>query len=77
MVDHINEFNVIVTQLSFVKISFEDEIKGLILMPSLPESWDTAVAAISSSRGSEKLKFDEIRDVVLSESICKREIGES
>ena len=33
-------------------------------MSSLPESWDTVVAAISSSRGSEKLKFDEIRDVV-------------
>ncbi|KAK7307279.1 hypothetical protein VNO77_40196 [Canavalia gladiata] len=32
------------------------------------KSWDTVVAAISSSRGSEKLKFDEIRDVVLSET---------
>ena len=28
-------------------------------MSSLPETWDTVVAAISSSRGSEKLKFDE------------------
>ncbi|TMW80598.1 hypothetical protein EJD97_017923 [Solanum chilense] len=54
-----------------------DEIKALILMSSLPESWDPIVAAISSSRGSEKLKFDEIRDVVLSESIHKREVGDS
>ena len=46
-------------------------------MKSLHESWDTIVAAISSSRGSEKLKFDEIRDVVLSESIRKREVGDS
>ena len=52
-------------------INFEDEIKALILLSSLPESWDTVVAAISSSRGSEKLKFDEIRDVVLSKSIRK------
>ena len=29
---------------------------------------------ISSSRESDKLKFDEIRDVVLNESICKWEI---
>ena len=29
------------------------------------------------SCGSEKLKFDEIRDVVLSESIHKREVGDS
>ena len=58
--DHINEFNMIVSQLSSVDINFEDEIKALILMSSLPESWDTVVARISSSRESEKLKFDEI-----------------
>ena len=43
----------------------------------MSESWDTVVASISSSRGSEKLKFDEIHDVVLSESIHKREVGDS
>ena len=66
---HINEFNMITSQLSLVDINFKDEIKALILMSPLPESWDTVVAAISSSRGSDKLKFDEIQDVVLSESI--------
>ena len=58
--DHINEFNMIVSQLSLVEINFEDEIKALILMSSLPDSWDIVVVAINSSRGSEKLKFDEI-----------------
>ena len=61
--DNINEFNMIVSQLNSVDINFEDEIKALILMSSLPESWDTEVL------GSAKLKSDEIRDVVLSESI--------
>ena len=37
--DHINEFNMIVSQLNSVDINFEDEIKALILMSSLPESW--------------------------------------
>ena len=41
--DHINEFNMIVSQLNSVDINFEDEIKALILMSSLPESWDTVV----------------------------------
>ena len=67
---HINEFNMITSELSSVDINFKDEIMSLILMSSLPESWDTVVAAISSSRGSDKLKFDEIQDVVLSESIA-------
>ena len=39
----------IVSQLNFVDINFEDEIKALILMSSLLESWDTVVVAISSS----------------------------
>ena len=46
-------------------------------MSSLLESWDTIVVAISSFRGSEKLKFDKICDIVLRESIRKREIGDS
>ena len=75
--DHINEFNMIVSQLSSVEINFEGETKALILMSSLLESKDVIVAAIRSFRGSEKLKFDEIRDIVLIESISKREIGDS
>ena len=35
--DHINEFNMIVSQLSSVEINFDDEIKALILMSLLPE----------------------------------------
>ena len=42
--DHINEFDMMVSQLSSIKINFEDEIKALILIPSLPESWDIVVA---------------------------------
>ena len=36
--DHINEFNMIINHLSSVEINFEDEIKALVLMSSLPES---------------------------------------
>lgn len=75
--NHINDFNMIVSQLSSVEINFDDEVKALILMSSLPDSWDSVVVAISSSRGSEKVKFDEIRDIILSESIRKREIEDS
>ena len=41
----------IVSQLNSVDINFEDEIKALLLISSLPESWDTVVIASSSSRG--------------------------
>ena len=47
--DHINEYNMIVSQLSQVEINIEDEIETLILMSTLPESWDTVVIATNSS----------------------------
>ena len=52
--DHINEFNMILSQLNFVDINFEDEIKALILMSSLTEFMNTVFATISNSRGSQK-----------------------
>ena len=44
--NHINEFNMIVSQLIAVKTNFENEIKALILI-FLPESWDTFVFEIN------------------------------
>ena len=66
--DHINEFDMIASQLNLMEINFKDEIKTLILMSSLPESWDIVFTTINRPQGFEKLKFDEIQDLVLSES---------
>ena len=47
--NHINEFNMIVSQLIVGKTNFENEIKALVLI-FLPESWDTFVFEISRSQ---------------------------
>ena len=39
----------IISQLSQVEINFEDEIKVLILMSSLPEFWDIVINEIQSN----------------------------
>ena len=74
---HLNELNTVTTQLSSVEIEFDEEVRALILLSSLPESWNATVTAVSSSSGSNKLKFDDVRDLVLSEEIRRREVGES
>jgi hypothetical protein len=35
--DHLNEFNTITNQLSFVKVDFDDEVLALLILCSLPE----------------------------------------
>ena len=74
--DHINEFNVIISQLNSVDINFEDEVHTLILLSSLSNSWNTTVTAVSNFFGSTSLTFDGVQDLILSEDICRRESGE-
>ncbi|KAL5740369.1 hypothetical protein ACOSQ2_029549 [Xanthoceras sorbifolium] len=74
---HLNEHNTITTQLSSVEIEFDEEVRALILLSSLPDSWNATVTVVSSSSGNNKLKFDDVRDLVLSEEIRRRESGEA
>ena len=66
---HLSELNIVTTQLSSVGIDFEEEVQALILLSSLPESWNVIVPVVSSSSRSNKLKFNDVRDLVLSEEI--------
>lgn len=77
LAQHLNELNTITTMLSSVDIEFDDEVRALILLSSLPDSWNTTVTAVSSSANSTKLKFDDVRDLLLSEEIRRRESGEA
>ncbi|KAE8674463.1 CC-NBS-LRR class disease resistance protein [Hibiscus syriacus] len=74
---HLNELNTITTQLSSVEIEFDDEVRALIILSSLPDNWNATVTAVSSSSRNSKLKFDDVRDLVLSEEIRRRESGEA
>ncbi|KAE8690317.1 Protein NLP5 [Hibiscus syriacus] len=74
---HLNELNTIRTQLSSVKIEFEDKVRALIFLSSLPDSWNATVTIVSSSSENSKLKFDDVWDLVLSEEIRRRESGEA
>lgn len=66
---HLNELNTTTTQLSSIGIDFDEEVWALTLLSSLPESWNAIVTTVSSSSRSNKLKFDDDRDLVLSEEI--------
>jgi len=67
VVGHLNEFNTLTSQLESVEINFEDKIRALVLLSSLPEAWDGLVMAVSNSCGTVTLKFDDVVGVLLSE----------
>ncbi|KAE8734317.1 putative wall-associated receptor kinase-like 11 [Hibiscus syriacus] len=68
---HLNELNTITTQLSSVEIEFDDEVRALILLSSLPDSWTAIVTAVRSLSGNIKLKFDDVRDL---DSLMEKDI---
>ena len=46
--DHLNEFNTVNSQLSYVGVNFDDEVRALLFLCSFPESRNGQVMAISN-----------------------------
>jgi hypothetical protein len=68
--DHFNEFNIVTNQLSFVKVDFDDKARALMILFSLPESWNDLVMVVSNSvSGSNTLNFDDVAGGILSEEM--------
>jgi acyl-activating enzyme 14 len=74
---HLNNFNTITNQLLSVEIEFDDEICALILLASLPSSWEGMRTAVRNSAGKFKLKYDDIRDLILAEEVRRKDSGEN
>lgn len=64
--EHLNEFNMITTQLISIFINFDIEVRVLILLSSLFESWNGFVTKISGY-ARKKMKFNDVQDLILSE----------
>lgn len=65
MVFYINEFNIIVSQLTSVKINFNDEVYVLILLMSLSNTSELMKETISNYVGKETLQFNDIKNKFL------------
>ncbi|RDX97966.1 hypothetical protein CR513_19192, partial [Mucuna pruriens] len=59
--NHLNEFQGIIDQMSGMGIKFEDEILGLLLLNSLPESWETFKVSITNSTLMGSILNEEMR----------------
>ena len=69
--NHLNEFNTLTSQLSSVKVNFDDEVRSLLILCSLPESWNSLVMDVSNSvPTSNTLKFDDVLVLLLARK-CK------
>ena len=76
VVEHLNSFNTVMNQLISVDIKFDDEVCALMLLASLPNSWEPMRVAITNSLGNAALKFIDVRNSILAEEIRRKDAGE-
>jgi len=78
VVDHLNYFNTITSQLCSIGVKFDDEVRALFFLFSLLESWNGLVMAISNSISeSSTLNFDDVVSDILSKEMRRKSSGET
>ena len=72
---HLNDFQGLINQLSATKMTLDDELQALLLLSSLPESWDTLVVSLSNSAPEGKLTMEGVTSALQNEEIRRKEMG--
>ena len=68
---HMNVYNTLVSQITYVGIKLVEEDKCITLLCYFPYSWDNLIVAIGSASQA-TLKFDEIVSSLLSEEMRQK-----
>jgi hypothetical protein len=59
-------------------VDFDDEVRSLLILCSLPKRWNGLVMVVSNYvYGSNTLKFDDVVGVILSEEMRRKSTGET
>ncbi|CAM8986323.1 unnamed protein product [Rhodiola kirilowii] len=72
---HLSEFGMILDQIESVNIKIDEELQAIMLLQSLPENWSQTVTAVTATRGKEPYKLSEIKDLIVSEEVRRKESG--
>nr|KYP44187.1 Retrovirus-related Pol polyprotein from transposon TNT 1-94 [Cajanus cajan] len=75
--DHLNEFQGLLDQLSGMGIKFDDEVLGLWLLNTLPESWETFRVSITNSAPNGVVSLQAAKSGALNEEMRRKAQGSS
>ena len=72
VVDHFNEFQGIVDELHGMGAKLDDELLGLFVLMSLPESWDTLKMSITSIASKAVVNIEDVKGSILNEKMRRK-----
>ena len=68
---HLNEYESLSSQISSQGTTIEDELRTMILMSSLPSSWETFVITVCNA-STTAIKYSEVTSVILTEAAQRK-----
>lgn len=71
---HTSEFQGLVDQLTTIKIILDDELQALLLLSSLPDSWETLLVSMNNSLPNRKLTLDIVTNKLWNEESRRKSI---
>ena len=75
--EHLNEVKNIVNQLTSMKVSLDDKLQTLLLLSSLPDSWETLVVSLSNSASDRKVSISTMTNSLFNEGVRHQSLGTS
>ncbi|KAI5321626.1 hypothetical protein L3X38_030697 [Prunus dulcis] len=72
---HLSDFQGLINLLTNMKMVLDDELQALVLLSSLPDSWDTLVVSLSNSAPQGVLTLDIVKDSMFNEEARRKEQG--
>ena len=70
---HISTFMGLVNQLASVKFPLDDAMQALLLLCTLPESWDNLVVSLSAPCKEENMSLQVVKSSILNEETRRRD----
>uniref|UniRef100_A0A2N9J1S8 Integrase catalytic domain-containing protein n=1 Tax=Fagus sylvatica TaxID=28930 RepID=A0A2N9J1S8_FAGSY len=73
--EHLSEFQDLVNQLTRMNLVVDDELQALLLLSSLPDSWETLVVSLSNSAPNGVLQLAMVKDSLFNEETRRKDMG--
>mgnify|MGYP003740606461 FL=1 len=73
--EHLSDFQSLINQLATMKMVLDDEFQALLLLSSLPDSWETLVVSLSNSTPNGKLTLGTVKDSMFNEEARRKDSG--
>ena len=73
--EHLSKFQDLVNQMVTMKLVIDDKLQALLLLSSLPNSWETLVVSLSNSAPNGVLQLAMLKDSLLNEETKRKDTG--